>query len=57
MAHTRGGCCCREGKVEFGESAHDAARRETVEESGFEVGELSRLGCTRSAPRTAPTTS
>ncbi|GGM10257.1 NUDIX hydrolase [Micromonospora yangpuensis] len=32
------------GKVEFGESAHDAARRETVEESGFEVSELTPTG-------------
>jgi ADP-ribose pyrophosphatase YjhB (NUDIX family) len=32
------------GKVEFGESAHDAARRETVEEAGFEVSELTPTG-------------
>ncbi|MBO4205585.1 NUDIX domain-containing protein [Micromonospora echinofusca] len=32
------------GKVEFGESAQDAACRETVEEAGFEVGELTPTG-------------
>jgi ADP-ribose pyrophosphatase YjhB (NUDIX family) len=32
------------GKVAFGESAQDAARRETVEEAGFEVGELTPTG-------------
>ncbi|MFI6163123.1 NUDIX hydrolase [Micromonospora haikouensis] len=32
------------GKVEFGESAQDAAGRETVEEAGFEVGELTPTG-------------
>ncbi|MFI6163481.1 NUDIX hydrolase [Micromonospora haikouensis] len=32
------------GKIEFGESAQDAARRETVEEAGFEVGELTLTG-------------
>ncbi|SCE79196.1 8-oxo-dGTP diphosphatase [Micromonospora marina] len=32
------------GKVEFGESAHDAARRETAEEAGFDVDELTPTG-------------
>ncbi|MEV4197451.1 NUDIX hydrolase [Micromonospora globbae] len=32
------------GKVEFGESAQDAARRETVDEAGFEVGSLTPTG-------------
>ncbi|MET8147820.1 NUDIX hydrolase [Actinoplanes sp. NPDC049668] len=32
------------GKVEFGESAEDAARRETAEEAGFEVGALAPTG-------------
>ncbi|WBB78585.1 NUDIX hydrolase [Micromonospora sp. WMMD882] len=32
------------GKVEFGESAQDAARRETVEEAGFEVEKLTPTG-------------
>lgn len=32
------------GKVEFGESIADAARREVAEESGFEVGDLVLTG-------------
>ncbi|WP_223884483.1 NUDIX hydrolase [Micromonospora craniellae] len=32
------------GKIEFGESAQDAARREAVEEAGFEAGELTLTG-------------
>lgn len=32
------------GKLEFGELAQDAARRETEEEAGFEVGELTSTG-------------
>ncbi|SCL35997.1 NUDIX hydrolase [Micromonospora aurantiaca (nom. illeg.)] len=32
------------GKIEFGESAQDAARREAVEEAGFEAGELRVTG-------------
>jgi ADP-ribose pyrophosphatase YjhB (NUDIX family) len=32
------------GKVEFGESAEDAARRETAEEAGFDVGALAPTG-------------
>ncbi|MEH1017691.1 NUDIX hydrolase [Micromonospora sp. CPCC 206060] len=45
------------GKVKFGESAQDAACPETVEEAGFEVGELTPTGVDEIRARTAPTTS
>jgi 8-oxo-dGTP diphosphatase len=39
------GWCVPSGHVEPGESAKEAARRETLEESGATLGDLHYLGC------------